>query len=201
MKWSLIGMFTLLIALPSWGAGDADAGKTKAVTCAACHGADGNAIAPNYPNLAGQNERYLLSQLELIQSGERAAPLMAGQLNGKTQQDLADLAAFYASLPGSVGQVSGEELALGESIYRGGILDKKVTACTSCHTPTGAGNPPAGFPRLSGQSIDYVVAQLTAYRESERTSDEAYGGMMRQVAAHMNDGEIKAVARYIHGLH
>ena len=127
---------------------------------------------------------------------------MAGQLDGKTEEDLTDLAAYYASLSGTVGQVSAsDQLTLGERIYRGGILDKKVTACTACQSPTGGGNPPAGFPRVSGQSVDYLVAQLTAYREGLRTSDEAYGGMMRQVAAHLNDGEIKAVATYIHGLH
>ncbi len=201
MYGSVITVICLLGTVPGWGAGDASAGKDKAITCGACHGADGKGIAANYPNLAGQNERYLLAQLRLIQSGKRPAPLMAGQLIGKTDQDLEDLSAFYASLPGSVGQTSGDELALGEKIYRAGILDKEVSACTACHTPRGIGNPPAGFPRISGQSVDYVIAQLTAYREGERTSDEDYGGMMRQVAAHMNDGEIRAVAKYIYGLH
>lgn len=184
--------------------GNPGAGQAQAATCAACHGQDGaTPIDPTYPNLAGQNERYLLRQLELIQSNERPVPLMTGQLNGKSTQDLADLAAYYASLPGKVGVATAgdETLELAESIYRGGILEKGVAACTSCHAPTGKGNAPAGFPDIGGQSKEYTVAQLTAYREGRRTSDEYYGGMMRSVAARLTDTEIDALGEYLRALH
>jgi cytochrome c553 len=139
--------------------------------------------------------------LEMIKSGARPAPLMAGQLDQLAAQDLENLAAYFAAMPGNVGQASGDQLAVGEQIYRGGIAAKGVAACTACHSPTGSGNQLAGFPNVGGQRSDYVVVQLTAYREGIRATDEAYGGMMRSIAAGLTDGEINAVASYIQGLH
>jgi cytochrome c553 len=185
-------------------AGDPGAGEAQAAACAACHGQDGaTGLDPTYPNLAGQNERYLTSQLTMIRDGARAIPLMAGQLTGKSDQDLADLAAYYASLPGKVSQAAGDEesLARAEQIYRGGIAAKGVPACSACHSPAGNGNAPAGYPQIGGQSVGYTVAQLTAYREGERQTDEAYGAMMRGVAGGLTDKEIAVLADYIRGLH
>jgi cytochrome c553 len=180
------------------------AGQAQAVVCAACHGQDGaTGIDPSYPNLAGQNERYLVTQLQLIQANTRNAPLMAGQLTSKSEQDLADLAAYYASLPARINQAQGdaETVAGAEMIYRGGIAAKGVPACTACHAPTGDGNGPAGYPNIGGQPSAYTVAQLTAYREGDRQTDEAYGGMMRDVAHGLTDREIAALADYIQGLY
>ena len=170
-------------------------------TCAACHGEDGNSALPGHPNIAGQSERYLFRQMEFMRDGERDPGLMAGQLDNLTDDNLRDLAAFYASQASQVGQASPENIELGEAIYRGGILDKQVAACTACHAPDGAGNPLAGFPSVSGQTVDYVIAQLKAYREGERTTDWDYEGMMRHTAVNMTDGEIAAVANYLFGLH
>lgn len=206
-KWSLLVAFSACLAgaaLPAFGAGDPAAGQSQALVCAACHGQDGaSGLDPTYPNLAGQNERYLLTQLTLIRSGGRNVPLMAGQLTMKSDQDLADLAAYYASLPGRVGQAQGDDetLAQGQSIYRSGIAAKGVAACSACHSPAGNGNAPAGFPHIGGQPSGYTIAQLTAYREGDRTTDEAYGGMMRGVAQGLTDKEIAALADYIQGLH
>ena len=179
----------------------ADAGRALAAPCVACHGQDGNSLVPSYPNIAGQNERYLVQQMRLMRSGERPAPLMAGQLDAMSDQDLADLAAHYASQSPQVGQAKAAEAAKGEAIYRGGLLAKGVPACTACHAPDGSGNALAGFPHLSGQQVDYVVDQLRAYREGLRTTDEAYSGMMRQSVANLTDGELTALANYIRGLH
>ena len=192
------------ISVPAFGAGDPAAGQAQSLVCAACHGQDGaSGIDPSYPNLAGQNERYLLSQLRQIKDGSRNVLLMAGQLTAKSDEDLADLAAYYASLPAKVNQATADDgiLADGEKIYRGGIADKGVAACTACHSPTGGGNPPAGYPDIGGQPGAYTVAQLTAYREGGRTTDENYGGMMSDVAQGLTDGEITALASYIQGLH
>ena len=170
--------------------------------CASCHGQDGaSGIAPDYPNLAGQNARYLLTQMQMIQSGARPVPLMAGQLDGKSEEELRSLAEHYANMPVKVGRSKAESLDAGMRIYRGGIMDKGVAACSACHSPTGIGNAPAGFPVLSGQRFDYVVAQLVAYREGARTTDADYGGMMRGVASRLTDTEIRAVANYIQGLY
>jgi cytochrome c553 len=190
--------------MPAFGAGDPAAGEAQAPVCAACHGQDGaTGLDPSYPNLAGQNERYLLTQLQMIKDNSRSVPLMAGQLIAKSDQDLADLAAYYASLPARVNQAQGDDeaLARAENIYRGGIAAKGVAACSACHSPSGGGNTPAGYPNIGGQSSAYTIAQLTDYREGLRQTDEAYGGMMRGVAEGLTDGEIALLADYIQGLH
>lgn len=206
-----VGMATALMVVLLAGSsgaaavtGNAESGKAQAAACAACHGQDGaTPLDPSYPVLAGQNARYLKHQLQMIQSNQRAIPLMAGQLNGKTEQDLADIAAYYESLPAKVGQAQGDDetIARADGMYRGGILDKGVAACVACHGPSGQGNAPAGFPVISGQSPGYAIKQLTDYREGRRTTDESFGGMMRGVAAKLTDTEIAALADYLHGLH
>ena len=195
-----------VLALPVAHAvtGDAAAGKDQVAACAACHGQDGaTPIDPSYPVLAGQSEKYLLRQLQLIQSDERAIPLMAGQLAGKTEQNLADMAAYYASLPGKVLQAQGsdEELARAANIYRGGIANKAVAACSACHSPSGNGNAFAGFPAIGGQPPQYVINQLTEYREGRRQTDANFGAMMRGVAEGLTDSEILLLANYLQGLH
>ncbi len=183
--------------------GDASRGEGLTAGCVACHGQDGVAPIDEYPHLSAQNERYLLTQMKAIRDGGRPIPLMAGQLDRMSDQDLADIAAFYAQQDPVIGQADPDEelLALGERIYRGGLMNKGVAACAGCHSPTGSGNAPAGFPRVSGLSVAYVVEQLRAYRENERQTDEPYGGMMRDVAHSLTDNEMKAVANYIKGLH
>ena len=188
----------------SHASGNAERGKAQALVCAACHGQDGaSGIAPTYPNLAGQNEKYLFNQLQMIASGERALVEMTGQLIGKTEQDLWDLAAYYASLPQKPGISKGvdAEIDKAASIYRGGIARKGVAACTACHSPTGRGNSQAGYPSIAGQSVDYTIAQITAYRENLRKTDESFGGMMRGVAETLTDTEIAMLADYLRGLH
>ena len=192
------------IALSAHAAGDAAAGKDKSVACSACHGADGNSAAPTFPKLAGQGEKYLVKQLMDIRDGARPVPTMVGQLDGKSDQDLADIAAFYASQPGSGGQTNPDLLALGEKIYRSGVAERNVAACIACHSPTGKGNAPAGFPALAGQHAEYTATQLRAYRkgyedESGRTND-GDTKIMRTTAFGLSDGEIEAVASYIAGL-
>ncbi|MCY4060045.1 MAG: c-type cytochrome [Gammaproteobacteria bacterium] len=183
--------------------GDAAAGRVLASkTCIACHGEDGNSLIAGYPHIAGQSARYLFRQMQLMRDGDRDPKLMAGQLDNMTDQDLRDMAAFYASQAGKIGQASREGIELGEAIYRGGILAKQVAACTACHAPDGSGNALAGFPSLSWQTAAYVEDQLKAYREGQRRTDAGdYEGMMRQTAANMTDGEIAAVANYVLGLH
>jgi len=195
---------TSLLGQPVWADGDAAAGEAAAAPCAACHGADGaTGLDGTYPNLAGQNEKYMLRQLLAIQSGDRSIPLMAGQLDGKTESQLADLAAYFASLPAKFGQATGddEQIAKADSIYRGGIARKGVAACSACHNPSGVGNQLAGFPRINGQPAAYTTVQLKAYRERQRSTDEEYGAMMRDIAEGLTDTEIALLADYIQGLH
>lgn len=201
---ALLMVMAAMFASSAHAQGNPAAGEALVVSCVACHGEGGAApIDPSYPVLAGQNEAYALRQLRMIQTNQRVVPLMTGQLNGKSEQDLADMAAYFAAQPGVVGQADADEstLALAESIYRGGILDKGVAACSSCHSPMGDGNAPAGFPAVAGQPRSYTIAQLTAYREGQRDTDEVFGGMMRSIASRLTDTEIAALADYLRGLY
>jgi cytochrome c553 len=185
-------------------AGDAAAGKTKSAACAACHGADGNSVNPEWPKLAGQHAGYLLKQLRNFKGGpngkpERENPLMAGQVATLSEQDMENLAAYFASQKVTVGETAKDQLEVGQAIYRGGNAATGVAACIACHGPTGAGNPQALFPSLSGQHATYVAAQLKAFRSGARANDA--GQMMRNIAAKMTDAEIEAVAQYVQGLH
>jgi len=176
-------------------------GKALSGTCVACHGDDGNTQIPEYSNIAGQNEKYLLKQLKLIQSKEREIVLMVGQLDNFNDDDLQSLARYYSSLTPIIGQANPDNLALGEAIYRGGIKEKSIAACTACHAPQGTGNLLAGFPRVSGQTVPYLVNTLKEYRSQTRTSDEDVGGMMRDIAKNLSDKEIEAVANYMTSLY
>ena len=191
-------------------AGDAAKGESLAATCTACHGADGNSPTPMFPKIAGLGEKYIAKQLVDIQTKVRDIPEMTGLLDNMSAQDLNDLAAFFSSktlqLSGAkeftVQLNSGAEvdaLKLGEQVYRAGNQETGVAACSGCHSPTGKGNAPAGFPKLGGQYADYVEKQLRAFRAGDRANDgEAM--IMRLVAKNMSDAEIKAVANYISGL-
>lgn len=184
--------------------GDAAAGKDQVLMCSACHGADGNSPAAAFPKLAGLGEKYLLKQMQDIRDGARPVPTMAGQLDGKSDQDLANMAAFFDSQPRSGSQADPALIELGAKVYRAGVAERNVAACTACHSPNGNGNAPAGFPALAGQHADYIAAQLKAYRmgyedENGRTND-GDTKMMRTTAFGLSDKEIEAVASYISGL-
>lgn len=197
-------LVTLLLTLGITGmaqaAGDAKAGQAKAAMCGACHGADGNSAAPNFPKLAGQGERYLLKQMNDIKSGNRNILEMTGLLTNMSEQDMADIAAYFASQNMSVGAADPALVKAGEALFRGGKLAEGMPACTGCHSPDGAGNDAAGFPQLGGQHAQYVAKQLTDFREGNRTND-GDSMMMRSVAAKLSNKDIQAISSYIQGLH
>lgn len=195
-------LISLLVTIGITGmahaAGDAAAGKGKTAVCGACHGADGNSPAAMFPKLAGQNEAYLVKQINDIKSGTRPVVEMTGLLDAMSDQDIADIAAYYAKQAGTVGHAAKDLVEQGQKIYRGGIAKKNVAACTACHTPTGAGMAQAGFPAIGGQHAAYTEKQLKMFRNGERNNDPQ--GMMRDIAAKLSDAEIKAVSSYIQGL-
>jgi cytochrome c553 len=180
-------------------AGDAERGKAIATTCLACHGETGNSMAGAFPNIAGQTEQYLLKQLIDVRDGMREIPTMIGQLDNFSDEDLADIAAYYASQERSYGAAKADLVEMGETIYRFGVARKNVAACTACHAPNGMGNGPAGFPALAGQWPEYTVSQLKAFQSGARHND-GDGKMMRSTALDMNEQEMNAVASYISGL-
>ncbi len=202
MKKSLIAgalCIVALAAMPAFGAGNPEAGKGKAAVCAACHGPAGDAAIVEYPNLAGQHESYIAKQLSEFKAGTRENALMSPMAAPLSDEDIADLAAYYSTLPTKAGVAAEGDLALGENIYRGGITSAQIPACIGCHGPSGSGNPAAKYPSLSGQNSAYIMSTLKEFRSGARTND--LNEMMRVVAHRMSDTEMAAVSSYIQGLH
>jgi cytochrome c553 len=202
-------IIALLLPSLTLAGGNAKSGETKSLVCAACHGSDGNSPTGNFPRLADLGEKYLIKQMRDIKSGDRKIVEMTGMLSQLTEKDFADIAAFYAK---ATRKISGAEenqkgLTLGENIYRGGNLETNVPACTGCHSPSGNGNAPAGYPALGGQHAVYIAGQLRAFRTGAHDAEDTSArmndqlGVMRGVAARMTDQEIDAVANYVSGLH
>ncbi len=200
MKKVVLGM---LLSIGLVGAvhaeGDATAGQAKTALCAGCHNPDGNSLVPNFPKLAGQGEPYLLKQLYDIKSGARMIPEMTGLLDNLADQDLADMAAFYAKQKAQGGQADPELAVIGEEIYQAGDESKGLASCSACHGPAGNGVESAGFPKLSGQHAAYTESSLAKFSSGNRANDP--NGMMRGVASKMSTEEMKAVAQYIQGLY
>ncbi len=190
-------------ALPAFAAGETpakpDLVKGQAsyeAVCAACHGVDGNSSIVVNPKLAQQHPEYLLKQLHDFKNDKRADPVMKGFAMMLSEEEMQNISAWLAKQKAEPGFATDKELVLlGERIYRGGIPDRKIAACVSCHSPNGAGIP-AQYPRLSGQHADYTAKQLNAFRDGSRGNNN----QMRDVAAKLNDREIKAVSDYIAGL-
>jgi len=197
----------------TWG--DAKAGQTKASACAACHGADGNGSDPQYPNIAGQSERYVAHQIALIASGQRGGPAVAMVpfVKDLTPQDMRDIGAYFATQKASAGLADDTVIAdgtykgmkfyeVGQQLYRGGDTARGIPACMACHGPSGAGNPGPAYPHLGGQRQDYAARRLQEYRTGTSTEkDPALFNIMAQVANKLTDQEIQALGTYLQGLH
>jgi cytochrome c553 len=171
-------------------------GQQLAVTCLACHTADGSRGAPANPILQGQHPEYLVKQLIEFKSGKRKNAIMAGMVAALSEEDMKHIAAFYGSKPAPKGFAGNKDtVALGESIWRGGIASKGVPACAACHGPAGSGMP-AQYPRIAGQHVAYTEAQMNAFRLGERGNN----AQMITIAGKMTEREIKAVSDFAAGL-
>lgn len=180
--------------------GSVKAGKKLAARCAGCHGLDGNSASAKFPKLAGQHATYIYQQLKLFKSGKRSNPIMQAQAATLSEQEMKNLAVYYAAQEIDPGVVTNEDLAqLGAKIYHGGLPEFDVPACSGCHGPAGLGNPAAGYPRISGQHAEYIVQELKAYRSGKRSG---YPGaaIMAGVTRGLSNHQIKALAAYITAL-
>ena len=178
--------------------GDAAAGQAKSALCGSCHGVDGNSPLAMNPKLAGQNARYMVKQLQDFKSGARAGAIMASMVLSLSDQDMEDIAAWYSSQQPTIQGADPESIELAERLYRAGNAEIAVAACSACHSPTGKGNAPAGFPSLSGQHAEYTLQQLKDFRSGVRQNDG--GEMMRTVVERLTDKELEALASYVSGL-
>jgi len=194
----------------TWG--DAKAGQTKAGTCAACHGADGNSADAQYPRLAGQHERYIARQLHLFKTGERENPIMAPMAAALSAQDMRDIGAYFATQKGAAGVAdespvpaggphAGEKSwQVGERVFRAGNAKAGVPACLACHGPTGRGNPGPAYPNVGGQHAAYTSARMNYFRAGSDKA-KATSPAMVEIAKRLTDEEIQGLATYVEGLH
>ena len=197
---SLCILFTGTAFADGLVAGDIEAGKDKSVTCGACHGADGNSVNPVWPSLAEQHPTYAVAQLQAFKNGTRSEPLMLGQVMTLSDEDMRNLAVYFASMPAAAKAVADPSTVdRGQRLYRGGDRDNNSSACIACHGPTGRGNPAAAYPSLKGQYATYTAAQLRAYASGARQSDGPTK-VMRDIASTLSEDDIVAVSSYIQGL-
>ncbi len=190
--------------MPAWAEslvdGDAEAGKAKAVTCAACHGAAGNSMTPLWPNIAGQSAKYIQEQLQAFKTGLRVNPLMTSQAMLLSDADMADLAVYYESLPAAAQAIANPDLlARGQALYRGGDAEEGIPACIACHGPSGRGNPAVPYPALNGQHAAYTAKTLNDYASGDRKSD-GLTKIMRHISERLSAEDIQALASYVQGL-
>jgi cytochrome c553 len=202
MKFQSIALLSILCCASAHAAspaeGSVEEGQAKSATCVACHGVNGNSVNPEWPNLAGQHAEYVFKQLQAFKAGERQNVLMSPIAMTLSEDDMADLAAYYAKQTPTGGEADPSKIELGQRVYRSGDPETKVAACVGCHGPAGSGNPGAAYPSIKGQHATYTAAQLRAFRSGERTTDP--NQIMRDVARSMSDEQIDAVAAYIQGL-
>lgn len=180
--------------------GSVEDGKARAATCSACHGTEGNSQNPMWPNIAGQSASYIQAQLIAFRDGKRKDPLMAPQSIGLSDEDIANLAVYFESLPTAAQAIADEDLLdRGESLYRGGNVEDKTAACLACHGPSGNGNPAAKYPALRGQHAVYTAKQLNDYKSGARDTDGTTR-IMRDIAARLDSEDIAALSSYVQGL-
>ena len=189
--------------------GSADAGATKAAVCTACHGVNGNSVNPEWPNLAGQNAVYIREQLGMFKAKKRNNPVMQPIVDPLTDQDIADLAAFFAAQTPTGLEADPSYWKAGEALYRAGDSARSIPGCVACHGPAGQGNSGAGFPALRAQHSVYTVKQLQDYLTKNRYRDAASpekinttrnSAMMTTIAARLTPEDIRNLASYVQGL-
>ena len=182
--------------------GDADKGKALSATCVACHGTDGNSVNPIWPTIAGQHPQYIERQLKLYKNGGRENAVMMPMTMGLSEQDMADLAAYFGQQEAKLLAADPAKIELGEAIYQGGIKDRDIPACLACHGPTGQGNPLSGYPVVANQHAAYSVEQLKLFKQGRVVpgKDDVNGKIMADIAKYMTQEEIEAVSSYMQGL-
>jgi len=189
--------------------GSAEAGATKAAVCTACHGVNGNSVNPEWPNLAGQNAAYIREQLAMFKAKKRSNPMMLPMIDSLTEQDFADVAAFFAAQTPTGGESDPSYWKAGETLYRSGDVSRSIPACTACHGPAGQGNAGAGYPALRAQHSVYTVKQLQDYLTKNRYRDASdantvyttrNSAMMTTIAARLTPEDIRNLASYLQGL-
>jgi len=182
--------------------GDPQAGAGKAAVCGACHGPGGNSSNPEWPKLAGQHAAYTYHELKELKSGARKAPVMNAQAAPLSDQDMRDLAAYFAAQKPAPGVASPDAVPVAQKLFRAGDAGRQLPACSACHGPQGSGNAAAKYPRIGGQHARYTAAMLRNYRaQAGAANADPEAAIMASIAGKLTDAEIEALASYANGLH
>ena len=197
----------IALSLPVFVSADEEAiksGEKKAMLCTACHGVE-NSNNPEWPNLSQQSKKYLVEQLHAFRDGIRNNALMSSQAMGLSDEDINDLASYYNNVKSKRGALPADDsnIELGQKIYRGGIADRAVPACISCHGPNGLGIDRTGYPKISGQHSIYTLSRLKDYKEGydERDSVSKNYSIMSGISFKLSNLEMKALSEYLQGLY
>ena len=196
-------------AAPAGTTGSAEAGAAKAAVCTACHGVNGNSVNPEWPSLAGQNAAYIHEQLQMFKAKKRNNPIMQPIIEPLTEQDFADLAAYFAAQTPTGLEADPSYWKSGEALYKSGDVARNIPACAACHGPSGQGNAGSGYPALRAQHSVYTVKQLQDYLTKNRYRDATdaatvhttrNSAMMSTIAARLTPEDIRNLASYLQGL-
>ena len=197
----------IALSLPVFVSADEEAiksGEKKAMLCTACHGVE-NSNNPEWPNLSQQSKKYLVEQLHAFRDGIRNNALMSSQAMGLSDEDINDLASYYNNVKSKKGVLPADDsnIELGQKIYRGGIADRAVPACISCHGPNGLGIDRTGYPKISGQHSIYTLSRLKDYKEGydDRDSVSKNYSIMSSISFKLSNLEMKALSEYLQGLY
>jgi cytochrome c553 len=187
--------------------GTVEVGATKAGTCAACHGPNGNSTSAQWPKIAGQNATYTAEQLQLFKAGVRVNADMQKVANSLSDKELDSVAVYFQSQTPVGGEADPAMWQAGENLYRFGDPSRAIPACTACHGPVGRGNTVSDYPALRAQFAEYVTRQLTGFASGARYSGAKAGAptsrngeMMATIAKRLNSTDIADVAAYIQGM-
>lgn len=208
-RWMFAGLGVLSAPLV-FAVGSPEAGATKAATCTACHGPNGNSVTPLYPTLAGQNAAYLAGQLKDFKANSRinSAGVMMGMAQTLDEQGMEDVAAYFSTQTPAGLEADPSYWRAGQQLYRGGNSARGIPACMACHGPSGRGNPAAGYPALRAQHAEYAVKQLGDYAAGKRYSNndkgDSSGGpnsvIMSTIAQRLSQEDMRNLASYAQGL-
>lgn len=189
-------------------AGAAAQGKNLVKVCSACHGGNGMATTPTYPNLAGQGYGYILKQLQDFRDGKRVSSIMNSMAMtipaSPGNRDLKEIASYFHQMkpmwsePRHTGASTEDQQHLGKSLYTLGDHADDIPACAACHGLAGEGNSPMDTPSLAGQNAPYIVAQLQQFASGKRNN--SVGHVMHTIARRMTAKQMSAVAAYLEGL-
>jgi cytochrome c553 len=188
---ALVGLLAavLLVAAPA-AAGPFDLpGYAKALTCAACHGADGNSKSNAMPIIAGLDPAYFTKQIEAYAAGKRLSPEMEPYAKQVLNVGVADVAAYFAAQPRQPTPIKADSAA----VARGRAASSQ---CAACHGPEGKGNKAQLIPSLAGQPPGYLLEQMILFKQDRRNPGDPQLSAIKAFMRTLSDAQLADLAAF-----